>query len=113
MKRTRLVRRTPLTSHTGLRRTPLQPVSKQRRRDQATRTAVLAAMRDEQDWCSRCGRTGLPLDGHELLSRARGGSITDRPNIVLIDRFCHDYITTHPAVAAAEGWALPSWEESA
>lgn len=59
-------------------------------------------------WCARCGWSTTrieDLDAHELRSRARGGSITDPANVALLCRTCHDYITTHPVVAAAEGWA--------
>lgn len=58
--------------------------------------------------CERCLRRPA-VDVHELKSRARGGSITDRDNLALLCRTCHDYITTHPAEAEAEGWSLPSW----
>lgn len=53
-----------------------------------------------------CGITGVGLDAHELLSRARGGSITDVTNIVLLCRRDHQWVTENPAVAEAAGWAL-------
>lgn len=77
-----------------------------RQRELRIRRHVIADMFAESPWCARCGQAGAPLDGHELLSRARGGSITDRSNIVLLCRDCHTFITTHPDVAELEGWAL-------
>ncbi len=52
--------------------------------------------------------THRAVDVHELLSRARGGSITDPANCRTTCRPCHDYVTTHPADAQRLGLALPS-----
>ena len=35
-------------------------------------------------------------DVHEILTRARGGSITDEANVVALSRACHDEITFRP-----------------
>lgn len=51
-----------------------------------------------------------PLDAHEVLTRGRGGSIVDPANIILICRFHHDFLTTHPAEAAALGLVRHSWD---
>lgn len=59
--------------------------------------------------CERCLRRPA-CDVHEIVSRARGGSITDRDNLALLCRLCHDWVTTHPAEAEAEGWSKHSWE---
>lgn len=58
---------------------------------------------DGEDICVRCGRTGA--DAHELLSRARGGSIVDRANIVALCRDDHRWVTENPLAAMAEGLA--------
>ena len=112
MKRTPLTRKTPLIARSQLRSCtelrrggPLNPVSRRRVRENRQRTEALRPLREAQTWCSRCGVTGVGLDAHEIRSRARGGSITDLANIVLLCRSCHDHVTTHPAEAAAEGWA--------
>lgn len=52
------------------------------------------------------GCTRQADDAHELLSRARGGSIVDPANIALLCREHHDWIGDHPADAAAMGLAL-------
>lgn len=54
-----------------------------------------------------------PMDTHEVVSRARGGSTTDPDNCLLLCRRIHDYVTTHPAHATAVGLLKPSWERSA
>lgn len=111
LRRTELRRKTPLQTHA--RQLPsgagqLARVSPKRRRENRERTEALRPLRAAQPWCARCGATGVGLDGHELLSRARGGSITDPANIRLICRTCHQHITENPAAAEVEGWALPS-----
>lgn len=114
MKRTELVRKTPLKAKAPMKRTacamrqaPLKAVSAKRVVENRERAKMLAPRRAEQTWCAKCGRTTTELDGHELLSRGRRGSITDASNVVLICRFpCHDWITTHPTEAEAQGWAL-------
>lgn len=59
--------------------------------------------------CQRCG-TNPSQDIHEVVTRARGGSILDRKNLRAICRSCHTFITTHPAQAEAEGLMAHSWE---
>ena len=51
--------------------------------------------------CVRCGKRAD--DAHEILSRARGGSITDPANLVALCRPCHTFITDNPRAAHAEG----------
>ena len=84
----------------------MRQVSLKRELENRKRRRVIAELYAESPWCARCGRASLMLDGHELLSRARGGSITNPDNIVLLCRPCHSHITTHPDVAELEGWAL-------
>ena len=54
--------------------------------------------------CVRCGARAD--DAHEILSRARGGSITDPANLVALCRLCHDFITCNPLLAERVGLAL-------
>jgi hypothetical protein len=49
------------------------------------------------------GCDGWATDAHEILSRARGGSITDPANILPLGRLCHDYVSTHPREAERAG----------
>ena len=51
-------------------------------------------------------------DGHEVKTRARGGSITDMTNIEMVCRSCHLHITRTSGVnewAARHGHVVPSW----
>jgi 5-methylcytosine-specific restriction endonuclease McrA len=86
------------------KRVPVKAQSVKRQREQRQRAKMLRDTFGPNPSCARCG--GPADDAHELLSRARGGSIVDPRNIVPVCRACHSWITTHPAEAAAEGWAL-------
>lgn len=59
---------------------------------------VLCAIR----WDDRC--QGAATDPHEPLTRARGGSITDRANIVPACTVCHELVHANPAEAERRGW---------
>ncbi len=84
----------------------MRAVSKKRAALNRQRSKLLSHVRQVQDWCSKCGATGVGLDGHELRSRGQGGSIVDLENIVLLCRPCHSWVTTHPREAAEQGWAV-------
>ena len=60
--------------------------------------------------CARCKRVGV--DVHELIPRARGGSILLQPNLVVLCRSCHTWVTGNPALAGREGLLRNSWERS-
>jgi hypothetical protein len=49
------------------------------------------------------GCDGHATDAHEILSRARGGSITDPDNILPLGRLCHSFVTQNPAIAERAG----------
>lgn len=65
---------------------------------------MLRATDADQTLCQRC-QQARAVDAHEVRSRARGGSPTDRDNIRLLCRTCHTWITEHPTLAEAEGWS--------
>lgn len=103
------------------RRAPLRRVSKKRAATNVVRRANVRAVFGQRPVCQACGplalvgvsRTvtgcwGWADDAHELLSRARGGSITDPTNILPVSRACHTWLTTHPDLAEAAGLSLPS-----
>lgn len=89
-----------------LRQVPIKPVSAKRAREQRQRSKMLTVEFGTNPACARCGKPAD--DAHELLSRARGGSITDRKNVAPVCRACHTWITTNPTAAEAEGFALPT-----
>lgn len=84
--------------------------SKQQRVYTEQRIPLVKKVLSDQPVCIRCFRA-RSTDVHELKSRARGGSITDESNVVAICRACHNYITTHPAEAEAQGWSKNSWSD--
>ena len=60
--------------------------------------------------CERC-QVARSTEVHEVLSRARGGSILDKSNCKALCHKCHFWITTNPADAKAQGWLKNSWEK--
>lgn len=103
-RRTRLVTRQPLRTHGTLRRGgPLNPVSDKRRKANRERARMAVDVFGANPPCARCGRPADDL--HELLSRARGGSITDPGNCVPLCRDCHDDVTfRHHVIPDADRW---------
>lgn len=73
------------------------------------RRPLVAALLAERPICERCG-TNPSDDVHEVVSRARGGSILDSRNLVCLCRSCHTWLTDHPAQAEAEGFSAHSWD---
>ena len=57
----------------------------------------------EHPFCQRC-LMKASTDPHELVPRGRGGSITDKTNLVALCRDCHSWIHGHPIQATREGW---------
>lgn len=74
------------------------------------RIPVVLEVLDDHPVCQRCDLRDS-VDVHEVKTRARGGSIVDKANLVALCRYCHDFLTTHPAQAAAEGLMKNSWED--
>jgi 5-methylcytosine-specific restriction endonuclease McrA len=110
-----LVTRTPLTSastpgsHSTLRRSaPLAPVSKKRARENRERRAMVTRLYPERPRCA-CGCGRLADDLHEILSRARGGSITDPANCVPLARYCHDKATNEDPLFYDLSLVVHSW----
>jgi hypothetical protein len=110
------MKRSPLTrSGTGLvRRTKIASVSRKRAKQNKQREGVLRAKFGERPWpCafwdyapgsawpwpSCYGR----VDGHEIKSRAQGGSITDPDNIVPLCAVHNEFIASHRALGEAIG----------
>ena len=68
------------------------------------RVPLVKRMLEECPSCQRCGYRGQVV--HEKLTRARGGSITDEANCVVLCNDCHQWVHGHPAQAAMEGWLI-------
>lgn len=72
----------------------------------------LELLQERGMYCQACPKTpvgGHPprmwTDKHEVLSRGRGGSPTDKENILCLCRECHHFITVNPEWAEAAGFA--------
>lgn len=111
MKRGRPLRRsTPLSRGRPLERatSKLKAQSDRRKAETAERRRVVAEVRKAHPLCERCRRRPT-VDVHERRSRARRpGAHLMRDELVGLCRPCHDWVTTNPAAATAEGWLLPA-----
>jgi hypothetical protein len=89
----------------------IKPVSDKRRAENRERRKMADATFGDRPlcairWGSGCTRWADDLD--EILSRGRGGSITDAANTTPGCRWCHTQKTGHPAEAEERGFLLPS-----
>jgi len=91
------------------RRAPIPRVSVKRARENRERAKMADRLwPDRRDGTVMCG-CGRPEcnrradDGHEILSRARGGSITDETIIIPLARECHQEIQLGPDWAYRAG----------
>lgn len=75
------------------------------------RRKLVGALLEERPLCQKCQVTPS-TEVHELLSRARGGSILDVTNCVALCFLCHHWITTHPKEATESGWLKNSWDKN-
>jgi 5-methylcytosine-specific restriction endonuclease McrA len=74
------------------------------------RRKLVAEILEQYPSCQRC-EIQRSTEVHEILSRARGGSILDKNNCVALCHSCHHWITTNPLAATAQGWLKHSWEK--
>ena len=101
-------------------RKPIRSVSAKRARENAQRRRVIAEVTLRRNICEagtliatadsghRCQRGGVDI--HEPLTRARGGSITDPENMVVVCRACHNWIHHNPALATTLRLLVHSYE---
>lgn len=88
----------------------MRPVSKKRAGENRKRKKVTDAMKREGNvmcgFVTQYGEWACPLradDVHEIVSRARGGSITDPANLLPLCRTHHRWVTEHPIEAEKLG----------
>ncbi len=108
MKTAPLSRKTPLPRGTSrLKRRPIRRESAKRAAQSGARRKTLAIVRRRSG--GRCeaqvspGCTYVATDGHERLTRAAGGSITDPDNVVHLCRSCHTFCHDHRKAAERYG----------
>lgn len=87
----------------------MRAVSKKRMKLVRERRKVLARIMGGPCEARLDGCTGRAEDPHEVLSRARGGSLIDPANILPVCRPCHEFITTHPKDATERGLLKARW----
>lgn len=97
-----------------MRRSRVNPISLKRLAELEGRKTTREIVLSRTDLCEAgiagvCSR--IPSDVHEILTRARGGSITDPNNCLALCRPCHSYVTTHPLWASNTGFVLHSWDD--
>ena len=83
--------------------------SKKREAIYRKRRPLVEQLLAERPICERCA-TNPSTEIHEVVTRARGGSILDPANCRALCRLCHFHITTHPKQAHEEGLMAHSWE---
>ena len=100
-----------------MKRTPLNRVSKKRRRDEPIRKQVREFVLDRDE--GRCQAyladicSHFASDVHEIQTRGRGGDYLDVNNCVALCRRCHSFITDNPKWAATNGWVVSAWATAA
>lgn len=83
--------------------------SKKREAIYRKRRPLVEQMLAAKPICERCGMNPS-TEIHEVVTRARGGSILSEANCRALCRACHRWITEHPAKAHEEGFMAHSWE---
>ena len=83
--------------------------SKKREAIYRKRRPLVEQLLAERSICERCG-TNPSREIHEVVTRARGGSILDPANCRALCRRCHAWVTEHPKQAHEEGLMRHSWE---
>lgn len=105
-----LPRNLPLRTKTPLRRKRwLLPRSRKTQRRYVQRRALVAELLLYPVVCQVPWCTSLATDPHEPLTRARGGSILDLENVILICRAHHDEIHDEAPWAYELGFLISSW----
>jgi 5-methylcytosine-specific restriction endonuclease McrA len=88
------------------RASPLRQRSRETERIyREVRVPLVKELLETHPVCQRCGQN-RSNQVHEVLTRARGGSITDRENCRAVCSDCHIWIHLHPVQSEREGWLI-------
>jgi hypothetical protein len=94
-----------------MKRSPLRKVSLKRQNVNRQRQKLVKEILAERPICE--AQTPMcvkwSMDCHEILTRARGGSIIEKANILALCRPCHTFITDNPTFAQENGFTVHSW----
>jgi hypothetical protein len=102
MKRTPLKRGSPMKRGKGVRRRSAKKV----KRDEIRAEVLMGLLMERGNACEAHVEEvcqGGACDGHEVLSRGRGGDPALAENSLLVCRPCHDWIHGHPVSATELG----------
>lgn len=104
-RRRPLYQRTPLRATTGLqrRKPPRQRSPMMEKLYREVRGPLVEKILEERPLCQRC-LMARSAQVHEVVTRARGGSIIDEENCRALCSDCHGWIHDHPRLATEEGW---------
>ena len=99
-----------------MKRSRINPVSKKRQQVNVLRRAFVKEILDERTRCEAqipdvCSHWAT--DVHEIMTRARGGSILDPDNVLALCRRCHTFITDNPSFSQENGFTVHSWATTA
>jgi hypothetical protein len=100
---------------------PMKYRSQKRESEYRERRPLVARLLAERPWCEACpvfaahdGKVTYArqpsVDIHEVLTRGRGGSILDEPNLLAVCRSCHRRIGNYPLLANELGLTRSSWD---
>jgi hypothetical protein len=86
-------------------------MSKKRQNLNVLRRAFVKKLLEERMVCEAriLGCSFTPTDVHEIMTRARGGSIIDEGNCLALCRSCHTFITNEPQWATEHGFIVHNW----
>jgi hypothetical protein len=99
-----------------VKRSRLNPVSKKRQTLNVARRLFVRRILEDRPQCEAqipriCSHWST--DVHEIMTRARGGSIIDDFNVLALCRRCHTFITENPSFSQEHGFTVHSWATSA
>jgi len=99
-----------------MKRSRINPVSKKRQKVNVARRIFVKRILEERPECEAM----IPYicrhwasDVHEIMTRARGGSILMEDNVLALCRHCHTFVTENPAFSQEHGFTVHSWATSA
>jgi hypothetical protein len=75
------------------------------------RVPLVKELAEEAGICPVIGCTNVANSPHEPLTRARGGSITDPGNVVMVCWPCNQALTLEPDWGYEQGLLIHSWDK--
>ncbi len=106
-----------------MKRSAVKPMSSKRHAENRERRKVMAeAFGPRETWQCYVSQSSFagglmgpcygPLNGHEIVKRSQGGSITDPSNILILCDRHNEWVENFPVDAHRLGLMKHNWEES-